>query len=243
VISGRVTLDSVDLATVSRQGLRATRATLGVVYQDPATSLDPLRTVGQSIDEPLTIHRAPGSPNPNARVAEMLESVQLPRDYRHRRPSELSGGQRQRARWPGRWPSNRRYSSPTNPPAPWTYPSRQPFSTCWSSCKPDTVSPASSSATTSPVVHDVADRVVVKRRGEVVGQGTSQRCCSSQPATALTDSSPRCRCPTRWCNGPDGRKKPRDDRTLGYRRPVGLAAKHTGAARNIHQSRCKELQL
>jgi ABC-type lipoprotein export system ATPase subunit len=95
VISGRVTLDGVDLSTVSRQGLRATRATLGVVYQDPATSLDPLRTVGQSIDEPLTIHRAPGSPNPNARVAELLESVQLPRDYRHRRPSELSGGQRQ----------------------------------------------------------------------------------------------------------------------------------------------------
>jgi len=88
VISGRVTLDGVDLSTVSRQGLRATRATLGVVYQDPATSLDPLRTVGQSIDEPLTIHRAPGSPNPNARVAELLESVQRPRDYRHRRPSD-----------------------------------------------------------------------------------------------------------------------------------------------------------
>jgi hypothetical protein len=54
-----------------------------------------------------------------------------------------------------RWPSSRRYSSPAlliadEPTSALDVSVRQPFSTCWSSCKPDTVSPASSSATISP---------------------------------------------------------------------------------------------
>ena len=64
--------------------------------QDPAASLDPLMSVGQSIAEPLDVHRVGSTAERRARVHELLDSVQLPRSFAARRPKELSGGQRQR---------------------------------------------------------------------------------------------------------------------------------------------------
>ncbi|GAA1872665.1 ABC transporter ATP-binding protein [Pseudonocardia ailaonensis] len=93
VTAGRVLLDGRDLASLGRAELRAARRGLAVVHQDPAASLDPRFTVGESIAEPLLVHRAPAAP---ARIAALLESVRLPAAYAARRPGELSGGQRQR---------------------------------------------------------------------------------------------------------------------------------------------------
>ncbi|WP_226352290.1 ABC transporter ATP-binding protein [Pseudonocardia sp. ICBG601] len=93
---GRVLLDGTDLAGLSRSGLRRVRRGLAMVHQDPAASLDPRRSVEDSVAEPLRVHGARPGPELRSRVGELLESVRLPREFATRRPGELSGGQRQR---------------------------------------------------------------------------------------------------------------------------------------------------
>ena len=81
------------------RGRRARRmlSEIGVVFQDPGGSLDPRMTVGESIAEPLAIHRPRMSgADRRARVAELLDAVRLPVDVAGRYPHEFSGGQRQR---------------------------------------------------------------------------------------------------------------------------------------------------
>ena len=67
-----------------------------LVFQDPSASLDPRMKVGTSLLEPLVLQRAGGRRERDARVAEMLDQVGLPRDALDRYPHEFSGGQRQR---------------------------------------------------------------------------------------------------------------------------------------------------
>ncbi|MCX4092273.1 ABC transporter ATP-binding protein [Nocardia sp. alder85J] len=94
--AGRVVLQGTALAGLPGRELRALRRNVALVHQDPAASLDPRRTVGESIGEPLQVHRVAGGSLLRAKVGDLLESVRLPRDYAGRRPAELSGGQRQR---------------------------------------------------------------------------------------------------------------------------------------------------
>ncbi|MFD1815089.1 dipeptide ABC transporter ATP-binding protein [Rhodococcus gannanensis] len=94
--SGTVAFDGTDLTTVSARDLRALRRGMALVHQDPAASLDPRRSIADSIGEPLVVHRAASGALLRARVEELLDSVRLPRAFADRRPSELSGGQRQR---------------------------------------------------------------------------------------------------------------------------------------------------
>lgn len=93
---GNVELAGVRLGGLNGRELRALRKDVALVHQDPAASLDPRRTVGLSIAEPLEVHRAASGSLLRARVHELLDSVRLPRDYADRLPGELSGGQRQR---------------------------------------------------------------------------------------------------------------------------------------------------
>ncbi|MEE6296206.1 ABC transporter ATP-binding protein [Georgenia wangjunii] len=82
----------------SERRFRPLRARLGFVFQDPATSFNPLLTVGDAIAEPLVIHgRAKDPTGARTRVDELLDAVHLPTHYAARYPHELSGGQRQRA--------------------------------------------------------------------------------------------------------------------------------------------------
>ncbi len=76
---------------------RAARRMVQMVFQDPTTSLNPRMTVGEMLGEPLAIHcLASGRAARRRRVAELLETVQLPAGYAGRLPRELSGGERQR---------------------------------------------------------------------------------------------------------------------------------------------------
>jgi peptide/nickel transport system ATP-binding protein len=90
--AGRVMFQGQDLARLSAAALRALRPQFQLVFQDPYGSLDPRRTIGWSIAEPL---RATGRDEP-ARVAEALEQVGLRPQDAGRYPHEFSGGQRQR---------------------------------------------------------------------------------------------------------------------------------------------------
>ena len=93
--SGRVLLDGTDLAGMHGRRLRQTRAQIGYVFQDSGSALNPARTVGWSIAEPLQVHGWDAARR-RQRVAELLEQVSLPQEMAGRYPSELSGGQRQR---------------------------------------------------------------------------------------------------------------------------------------------------
>ncbi len=94
--AGRVLLDGAELHALRPAALRAARAKLQMVFQDPYGSLDPRRTVGHTVAEPLRLlHRADAAEQ-RARAAEALDAVGLPPAALQRYPHEFSGGQRQR---------------------------------------------------------------------------------------------------------------------------------------------------
>lgn len=76
--------------------LKPLRREIQIVFQDPYASLNPKKTVGWALEEPLVIHRIGDAGTRRAIVAETLEQVGLDPDYADRYPHELSGGQRQR---------------------------------------------------------------------------------------------------------------------------------------------------
>jgi oligopeptide/dipeptide ABC transporter ATP-binding protein len=94
---GRVTFDGTDVTALGKRDLRTLRRRLAMVFQDPMASLNPRRSIGDSVAEPLEIHGLhTGTQARAARVGEVLELVGLNPDYRNRYPHEFSGGQRQR---------------------------------------------------------------------------------------------------------------------------------------------------
>lgn len=93
--SGQVLLDGKDLATLKAAELRQARTQAHMVFQNPAESLNPRRTIGWSIGEPLRSQRRPGG-EVTARVEDLLDEVGLGAAAAELYPHELSGGQRQR---------------------------------------------------------------------------------------------------------------------------------------------------
>lgn len=92
--SGRVLFDGEDLTSLSREALRRLRPRLQVIFQDPASSLNPRRTVRKIVAEGLEIWGR--KPTPEA-VDEMISAVGLdPAVVGERRPGQMSGGQCQR---------------------------------------------------------------------------------------------------------------------------------------------------
>ncbi|SKG31206.1 putative oligopeptide ABC transporter, ATP-binding protein [Mycobacteroides abscessus subsp. massiliense] len=96
VISGTICVAGQDISTANRKQLRDIRSKVGVVFQDPGSSLNPRWPIGQSIAEPLTLHTDMDRTQRESRVKTLLEQVQLPAAMRNRFPHQLSGGQRQR---------------------------------------------------------------------------------------------------------------------------------------------------
>ncbi|MFD6894288.1 ABC transporter ATP-binding protein [Rhodococcus sp. NPDC060086] len=96
VVAGSVLLDGVDVTRLSKQELRATRRNMQMVFQDPYSSLDPSRTVGDAIAEPLEVHTDLDAAERRSKVGDLLEQVGLERAHAERYPHEFSGGQRQR---------------------------------------------------------------------------------------------------------------------------------------------------
>jgi peptide/nickel transport system ATP-binding protein len=94
--SGKIVIDGKDLSTVSPKELFRLRSQMQPVFQDPYGSLNPLRNIGNTISEPLSVHKIGTKASRRARVFELLEQVSLPRTLVSRYPNELSGGQRQR---------------------------------------------------------------------------------------------------------------------------------------------------
>jgi ABC-type glutathione transport system ATPase component len=94
--AGEVRLDGEDVLAASRRELRGMRRRMQMVFQDPYASLNPRMTVGTALHEAGRVHKRPGSEDEAAFVSRLLSLVQLSDRFAVRKPRELSGGQRQR---------------------------------------------------------------------------------------------------------------------------------------------------
>ncbi len=98
VSGGSLTVHGVQMNGMRERQFRPVRHRIGFVFQDPATSFNPLLSIAECVAEPLVVHGEAASPQEaRRRVDELLEAVQLPKAFGDRFPHELSGGQRQRA--------------------------------------------------------------------------------------------------------------------------------------------------
>ncbi len=96
VHSGSVRVLGTDaLATRARDG-KELRKRIGIIFQDPAASLNPRLPVGDVIAEPMSVHKVGNGKERQQKVLELLDAVKLPKSAYNRYPHELSGGQRQR---------------------------------------------------------------------------------------------------------------------------------------------------
>ena len=96
IADGRLVVDGVDISSGSRKLIKSLRRRVGIVFQDPSSSLTPRLPIGESIGEPLFLASEAKGAALDARVEKLLDEVRLPRSYRNRYPHELSGGQKQR---------------------------------------------------------------------------------------------------------------------------------------------------
>jgi peptide/nickel transport system ATP-binding protein len=95
--AGTVTLDGQDVWRLpSRHRRRLISSRVGLVLQDPTSSMNPRMAVGAIVADPLRVHRRGDRAAQRRRVRELLDTVRLPATTADRRPAELSGGQRQR---------------------------------------------------------------------------------------------------------------------------------------------------
>jgi len=98
-ISGRILLDGADLLQKAEREMCAIRGRdIGMVFQEPMTALDPLKTIGDQVAETIWVHGEMSRREALAEADRVLDRAGLPRDLypRDRFPHELSGGQRQR---------------------------------------------------------------------------------------------------------------------------------------------------
>lgn len=94
--SGKVNYSGKNIFELKGIELKKFREQAQIIFQDPYTSLNPRMRVGETIAEPLIIHRSIEKDKIQKRIGELLSLVHLPEAYSHRYPHELSGGERQR---------------------------------------------------------------------------------------------------------------------------------------------------
>ncbi|MGG7104323.1 ABC transporter ATP-binding protein [Rhodococcus sp. 24CO] len=177
--SGTVSFDGTDLATISAANLRGLRKGMALVHQDPAASLDPRRTVGQSIGEPLEVHRFATGALLRNKVEELLESVRLPRSFAHRAPGELSGGQRQRVALARALALGPRLLVADEPTSALDVSVQADVLSLFADLREEYKFACLFISHDLAVVHQVADRVAVLRSGELVEEGPAAEVFSS----------------------------------------------------------------
>ena len=92
--AGTIRFDGRDITHLSQRALRPLRREMQMIFQDPYSSLNPRKTVGQIVGAPFAIHHT--AKNSRSRVRELLSRVGLSPEHYNRYPHEFSGGQRQR---------------------------------------------------------------------------------------------------------------------------------------------------
>ncbi|HRK33683.1 MAG TPA: ATP-binding cassette domain-containing protein [Candidatus Hydrogenedentes bacterium] len=96
VTRGEIRFEGTDLASLSRNALRAVRPNIQMVFQDPYASLNPRMTILDTLAEPLRFHGRVGRADTASHVGALMERVGLAPKWMRKYPHEFSGGQRQR---------------------------------------------------------------------------------------------------------------------------------------------------
>lgn len=96
IAEGELRVRGENMPTLPAKQKKALKREIGVVFQDPAASLDPRFPIGDIITEPMVVHKEGDKNSRTARARELLDAVRLPSSVLNRYPHELSGGQRQR---------------------------------------------------------------------------------------------------------------------------------------------------
>ncbi|MBN0040345.1 ABC transporter ATP-binding protein [Cellulosimicrobium cellulans] len=96
VTGGSLEIVGRNMVGATTKDLKPLRTEVGIVFQDPGSSLNPRLPIGESIGEPLMLHKGVKGKELSREVERLLDQVELPRAMRNRYPHELSGGQRQR---------------------------------------------------------------------------------------------------------------------------------------------------
>jgi oligopeptide/dipeptide ABC transporter ATP-binding protein len=94
--AGEICVGGENILSLGGEKLKAFRREAQMIFQDPYSSLNPRRSAGSTIGEPLLIHGVDGGGNRQEEVARLMEKVGLTREQMDRYPHEFSGGQRQR---------------------------------------------------------------------------------------------------------------------------------------------------
>ncbi len=94
--AGEIFVEGINILGHSGENLKAFRRDVQMIFQDPYSSLNPRRSAGSTIGEPLLIHGSDGRAARAEQVALLMEKVGLTREQMDRYPHEFSGGQRQR---------------------------------------------------------------------------------------------------------------------------------------------------
>lgn len=95
--SGQILYNGTDVTALDREGLRAMRRKMQIIFQDPYASLNPRMTIGAALMEPMIIHGLGSSREDRLQMAgDLMRRVGLDRTMLNRYPHEFSGGQRQR---------------------------------------------------------------------------------------------------------------------------------------------------
>jgi oligopeptide/dipeptide ABC transporter ATP-binding protein len=93
---GKIVLGGKDITHLTRSELRPHRCEMQIIFQDPYASLNPRKTIGQTLEMPLIVHRFGSPPARKERVKWLMSRVGLTLESMDRHPHEFSGGQRQR---------------------------------------------------------------------------------------------------------------------------------------------------
>lgn len=94
--AGQLMIADIDIATASKAALKVLRPKVQMVFQNPFASLNPRKTIGDMLSEPLLLNTQLTAEERKTRVHEMLKTVGLRPEHYHRYPHMFSGGQRQR---------------------------------------------------------------------------------------------------------------------------------------------------
>jgi peptide/nickel transport system ATP-binding protein len=100
IVAGRARVDGTDILALDEAEMRQVRgATIGMIFQNPTTHLDPVMTIGEQIAEPLRVHQGMSRDEALAHAQDLLRQVGIPDPGARARsyPHEFSGGMRQRA--------------------------------------------------------------------------------------------------------------------------------------------------
>ncbi|MCA1367263.1 ABC transporter ATP-binding protein [Bradyrhizobium sp. BRP14] len=93
---GKIVFDGKELGRSAHERTRDQLREMQIVFQYADTALNPAKSVEDILDRPLVFYHGMNAKTRSVRIDELLDMVRLPRNLRHRRPSELSGGQKQR---------------------------------------------------------------------------------------------------------------------------------------------------